>query len=174
MATLPDGLDWDIRAATRADLSTLVALRQRVGWSSGGLDAGFATVEAGRQLVLLAESQSRLVGACAVTFHVGGGRGRAHVSDLLVDPDWRRRGIATALLDAAEDAARQRGHVECTLDVDAHNSAALALYLGRGYRHHRPAYFPWGPGYTLKKPLVQRPPAARRPFWRFWARSDGS
>ncbi len=172
MASLPDGVKVQVRAARRADLAALTALRQSVGWSSGGLQGSFAAVEAGRQQIFLAVHGDHLLGAATLSLQTNGALRRGHISDLVVSPLWRRRGIGSMLLEAAEAASRQHDLVECTLDVDANNEPAIALYLGRGYRHYRPAYFPWGPGYTLRKPLADAPPPPRRRFWRFWRRSD--
>lgn len=168
VASLPDGVKLEIRTATRADLGALTALRQSVGWSSGGLPGSFGAVEAGRQIVFLAVSGDRLLGAATLSLQTTGAARRGHISDVVVSPLWRRRGIGSALLETCEETCRQRGLGECTLDVDATNEAAIALYLGRGYRHHRPAYFPWGPGYTLRKPLVEEAARTSRWLWRFW------
>ena len=47
--------------------------------------------------------------------------------------DRRRRGIATALIRAAEDWARGRGYVEVRLDVFEFNAGARSLYERLGY-----------------------------------------
>lgn len=164
MAGAPNPIPVHIRPAGEADLPAVVALRRAVGWSSGGLEGSFAAAAAGRQAILAAELGESLVGAVTVAFHAGLPAGRAHVSDLLVAPLWRRRGIGTLLLEAAEQEARRRGLFDCTLDVDAHNDAALALYLRSGYTHYRPAQFPWGPGHTLRKEIAARPAPARPGF----------
>ena len=52
---------------------------------------------------------------------------------LMVDPDHRRRGIATRLLRAAEQEAARRGVRRLTLRVLAPNAQARALYEARGY-----------------------------------------
>lgn len=173
MAGLPNPAEVRIRHATRSDLPGLVALRQSVGWSSGGLEGSFVAADTGRQAILLAEIDGRPVGAVAMAFQVpaSGAFGRGHISDLLVAPLYRRRGIGTALLVAAERAIMARDLGEATLDVDVHNVAALALYFSSGYVHHRPAQFPWGQGYTLRKVLV--PVVAGRhdaPLVRWWRR----
>ena len=164
-----------VRAACAYDLPALALLRESIGWGAGGLEGSFAAAAVGRQIILLAECRGRLVGGVTVSFQgaARGAFGRGHVSDLLVAPLWRRRGIGTRLLVAAEEAIAARGVVECTLDVDAHNEAALRLYLGNGYRRWKPAQFPWGPGYTLRKclgacrPAWAAPPARRAtPWWR--------
>lgn len=56
-----------------------------------------------------------------------------YVLMLYVAPDHRRRGIATALLTAAEAWAQQRGHGQITLQVFSYNQAAQALYQSLGY-----------------------------------------
>lgn len=172
MAGLADPVEVRIRSARREDLPAIVALRDSVGWSSGGIEGSFAAVDAGRQAILVAEVGGRTVGSVAMSFQVpaSGGFRRGHISDLLVAPLWRRRGIARALLQAAEAAVAARGLPEVTLDVDAHNRAALALYFSSGYVHHRPAQFPWGSGYTLRKALLPEDERAIEPpllgWWR--------
>lgn len=56
-----------------------------------------------------------------------------NVHDLAVHRDWQRRGIARALLQAAQVVARQRGCCKLTLEVLRNNHAARALYAGCGY-----------------------------------------
>jgi GNAT superfamily N-acetyltransferase len=56
------------------------------------------------------------------------------IRDLFVAPQWRREGIATALLDAVRAAATQRGAVRLTLQTEDDNAAALQLYERYGFR----------------------------------------
>jgi ribosomal-protein-alanine N-acetyltransferase len=57
-----------------------------------------------------------------------------HINNLAVDPRWRRRGIAMALLRAGLDRARGRGARHAFLEVRASNVAAQALYRRAGFR----------------------------------------
>jgi ribosomal-protein-alanine N-acetyltransferase len=57
----------------------------------------------------------------------------AQVVSLGVLPEHRDRGIATALMDAVEDAARASGARRVVLQVGVQNVAAMNLYLRRGY-----------------------------------------
>ena len=53
---------------------------------------------------------------------------------LSVDPDHRRRGIASRLMDFAERQAATGGYEVLRLDAFTENSGATALYEGRGYK----------------------------------------
>ena len=84
----------------------------------------------------------------------------AEVLTLGVEPDWQRCGIATRLIAALAEAARAAGARNLLLDVDAGNTAALALYhkLGFAERGRRTAYYVHAGGaadaVTLARPLV--------------------
>ena len=56
----------------------------------------------------------------------------AHVTNLLVDPDHRGRGIGRSLMLALIEAAVDRGARHLTLEVRRHNHAARSLYAGLG------------------------------------------
>ena len=57
-----------------------------------------------------------------------------YVDALVTDPDFRRRGVATTLLRAAEDRARTAGRGTLALDTAENNLAAQALYEGFGMK----------------------------------------
>ncbi|WP_020668084.1 GNAT family N-acetyltransferase [Amycolatopsis nigrescens] len=70
-----------------------------------------------------------------------------HISRLAVHPDFRRRGLATLLMNAAGTWGRSRGATACVLQVAVDNGSALALYAGLGFtEHHRYRY--WVPAPT--------------------------
>jgi ribosomal protein S18 acetylase RimI-like enzyme len=68
-------------------------------------------------------------------------RGHAHVAwsdppelqDLEVRSEFRRRGVATALIAAAEAACRRRGSTRLCVTVSVDNDHARALYEALGY-----------------------------------------
>jgi GNAT superfamily N-acetyltransferase len=65
------------------------------------------------------------------------------LEDLFVDPDWMRRGIATALVrDAVENGGVER------IEVTA-NGHALAFYERLGFVHDGPAETPGGPAFRM-------------------------
>jgi len=57
----------------------------------------------------------------------------AFVYQLIVKPEYRRRGYGRAALLAAERFARAAGYSSMALHVFAHNAAAIALYRSVGY-----------------------------------------
>jgi ribosomal-protein-alanine N-acetyltransferase len=60
--------------------------------------------------------------------------GEAFVDDLAVFPQYRRKGVASALLARAETGAILRGCEKIHLECRAGNAAALRLYEARGYK----------------------------------------
>ena len=61
---------------------------------------------------------------------------------LVVDPRTQGLGVATHLMDFAEDVARARRYTAIRLDVYSENPAAVRLYERRGYAHRGQVYFP--------------------------------
>jgi ribosomal protein S18 acetylase RimI-like enzyme len=57
-----------------------------------------------------------------------------YVDALAVAPEFRRRGVARAMLAAAEHAAAAAGLDGVTLDTGLHNDAARSLYEATGFR----------------------------------------
>ena len=58
----------------------------------------------------------------------------AHIFLLYVTPEYRRKGIGTALMQYAENWAKQRGDNQIALQVFQTNSPALNLYNQLGYQ----------------------------------------
>jgi GNAT superfamily N-acetyltransferase len=61
------------------------------------------------------------------------GRAHAHVAILAVAASAEGHGVGRALLDAADQWARERGHPFITLNVFAQNTRARAVYERLGY-----------------------------------------
>ena len=104
------------------------------------LEFSARAVEEGR--VRVAAIDDRIVGFATVlvTEQIG------ELDDLFVDPDWRRRRIATALvLDALDRAAHQElTHIEVTA-----NGHALAFYESVGFVSDGMRQTRFGPGYRM-------------------------
>ena len=59
--------------------------------------------------------------------------GTARLRRFRVHPQWRRRGLATLLLQTAEDFCRAHDYRRITLDTTEQQQAAQALYRKHGY-----------------------------------------
>lgn len=87
-------------------------------------------------------------------------RGSARIPRIEVDlgvavaDGWRGHGVGTALLQAAESWARERGAERMSLDLDADNTGALRLY-------ERMGYVTWG--HTMDKAIEPAPAAVDPP-----------
>ena len=57
-----------------------------------------------------------------------------HVMNIAVDPDYRRRGIATMLLERLFELTAASGGRGYTLEVRVSNESAIKLYEGMGFR----------------------------------------
>lgn len=74
--------------------------------------------------------------------------GDAEILTVAVVPEARRKGVATALVNAASVAALVRGAAAMHLEVAEDNDGARLLYAKLGYRQvgARPAYYPGAGG----------------------------
>ena len=63
--------------------------------------------------------------------------------NIAVHPEYRRRGIAEALIDALVNALREKGSRALSLEVRASNDPAIALYqkIGFSQEGRRPNYY---------------------------------
>lgn len=78
--------------------------------------------------------------------------------NLAVSPDYRRRGVAKALVAALSRELYERGSRSLALEVRASNEAAIALYASLGFRQvgRRPNYYfhPREDALILRKELI--------------------
>jgi len=94
-------------------------LVQLVAWANG--------IPIGKAMVLFPAHEEYSISAAR--------EGCAEVRDLFVAEDYRRRGVATALMDAAERASAQYGFETIGLGVAVGEEPAEQLYESLGYRH---------------------------------------
>ena len=92
---------------------------------------------------LVAEADGRVVGMVELLprgFTADAGAARMPIPSvdvgLSVAPEWRRRGVGTALMGAAEEWAHEHGARRVILDLAAANTGALHLYERLGYEVH--------------------------------------
>ena len=66
-----------------------------------------------------------------------------YITNVAVHPAYRRRGVATALLEQLEKYAESHDMSRITLEVRASNDKAIALYKKMGYKKEgvRPGFY---------------------------------
>lgn len=121
-----------IRRATLTELPALVALERSFPGDRLSRRSFRHLLTRARAEVWVAVADDRVAANAVVLYRTRTRQARLY--SLVVDPALRGRGIAQALLEAAEAAARARGCVRVYLEVRRDNGAALALYAKRGYR----------------------------------------
>ncbi len=97
-------------------------------------EAVFPGVEAGARLLWGALAGGRVVGTVQLVIDMMPNQAhRAEISKMLVHPDFRRRGLARALMSAAETRARTLNRTLLTLDTRSGDDAQH-LYVALGFR----------------------------------------
>jgi [ribosomal protein S18]-alanine N-acetyltransferase len=117
-----------IRRLTYADLPQVVAIERRAFTTPWSLAMFVLELSKPSGVCLAADVESELVGylVCSRYDTVW------HVMNIAVDPDRRRRGIATALIQALLEKVGRDAPV--TLEVRRSNTGAIALYERFGFR----------------------------------------
>jgi GNAT superfamily N-acetyltransferase len=131
-----------VRCLAHSDIAPIVAAFAAVAWPGkerAQYERYLAEQSAGERLVLVATADDGFAGYLCVQWRSGYAPFRAagipEIVDFNVLPAHRRRGIGTALMDAAEREIATRSAtagVGCGLYADY--GPALLLYLSRGYR----------------------------------------
>ena len=133
----PPAAAVEIRRLIYADLPQVVAIERRAFTTPWSLAMFVLELSKPSGICLAAEVENELVGylICSRYDTVW------HVMNVAVDPDRRRRGIATALIGALLERVGEDAQV--TLEVRKSNTGAVALYERFGFRSAglRPRYY---------------------------------
>jgi ribosomal-protein-alanine N-acetyltransferase len=126
--TAPPAAAVDIRRLTYADLPQVVAIERRAFTTPWSLAMFVLELSKPSGVCLAADVESELVGylVCSRYDTIW------HVMNIAVDPDRRRRGIATALIQAL--LGKVGPDAPITLEVRRSNTGAIALYERFGFR----------------------------------------
>lgn len=120
-----------IRQAGIGDLAALVQLEEQFPSDRLSRARFRYLLQRGHAVVWVGESNGLLVGNAVVLYRRGTSIARLY--SLVVHPGFQRRGIARALLAAAESAAGGQGCRELRLEVRPDNTRAIGFYRKTGY-----------------------------------------
>jgi ribosomal protein S18 acetylase RimI-like enzyme len=130
------------RVATPADAATISSLLLEFNQEAlSPEDLGQRMEQAqGLETVFLGELDGRMAGLLVLRTAptLASAQDWAEITELYVQPASRRRGVGTALIDAALAHARHRGCTEVHLLVDPKNTPALSFYQAVGF--HRDSW----------------------------------
>lgn len=121
-----------IGAGAAADIESVLALWRAAEGPATGTDSEEALALLLRrdpEALLLATAGSEIVGSLIVAWD--GWRGSFY--RLAVAPDWRRQGVATALVRAGEERLQRLGAIRLTAIVVAADREAAGLWQAAGY-----------------------------------------
>jgi [ribosomal protein S18]-alanine N-acetyltransferase len=126
--TAPPAAAIEVRRLTYADLPEVVAIERRAFTSAWSLAMFVLELSKPSGICLAAEIEGELAGylICSRYDTVW------HLMNIAVDPELRRRRIATTLLEAL--IGRVERDAQLTLEVRRSNAGAIALYDSFGFR----------------------------------------
>ena len=122
MNALPK-IEARINMLTLADLDDTCAIENRAfdrPWTRGNLVDSFM----GGHIGLACRVNHQLVGYAIVMMVLD----EMHLLNIVIDPDWQKRGLGQLLLEAVIALARQRDCLTLYLEVRNSNAAAQKLY----------------------------------------------
>mgnify|MGYP006266393229 FL=1 len=122
----------DIELMRRRHLKAIMPIEDVVyprPWSIGVFNAEIDLAKRGERYYVVGMIDGRLVGYAGMLFTPDD----AHVTNIAVDPEWQRRGIATELLLELCWKARERECQGLSLEVRVSNTSAQALYARFGF-----------------------------------------
>ena len=132
-----EGAELVVRTASFSDLPQIIAIERRSFPSPWSLAMFVLELSKPSSICLAAIKEGRIVGyvICARYDEA------FHVMDIAVDPDHRRGGVASGLLDGVFERAGEDANF--TLEVRVSNAGAIALYERYGFRGvgRRPRYY---------------------------------
>ena len=130
--------DMELLIRSREEtLRAVNSLPEDYAFSEDFLEASREYFREGDQTTVLALEEGRVAGCATMcyidmmpTFSHPSGR-RAHLMNVFTHPDFRRQGIARAMISLLIDEARGRGITEISLDT---TEAGRPLYRALGFR----------------------------------------
>jgi len=125
----PDARELEVRRLVYSDLPQVIAIERRAFGTPWSLAMFVLELSKPSGICLAAVRDGRIVGylVCSRYDRVW------HLMNIAADDRIRRRGVATALMDALFERA-DRGGAQYTLEVRTSNRVAIAMYERFGFR----------------------------------------
>jgi len=151
----------DVRPMRPEDLRGVMAIENQaysVPWSRATFDGLIDRHDAD---VFVATAYGRVVGYAVCWAVID----QAELGNIAVAAPWRRRGVASRLLEAVLERQRERGVKQVYLEVRATNRAAQKLYERFGFEPvgHRAAYYSQPTEDALVMARIMEGPTEDRP-----------
>lgn len=138
-------MKYEVRAARPEDAEALVRLNRAFnGPSVSDAEAVRASIEQNRdEIVILATADGQGAGFCCarVMRSMCYPEPMAEITELYVDAEFRRQGLATRMIRRAEEICRERGAAEIHLLTGGENRPARAFYERMGYRLDKEVHY---------------------------------
>ncbi len=132
-----------IQPMTESDIDEILDIEQKSfpkPWTRGMFESELRNHVSSSYTLKVSVNGGRRVAAYIVYWMV---HGEAHILNIAVRPEWRRRGLARSLLDASLDRMRNHLIYEVFLEVRVSNIAARELYKSFGFKesYERKGYY---------------------------------
>jgi [ribosomal protein S18]-alanine N-acetyltransferase len=121
--------DLVIRVMTQNDLEIVSALDRKLSPIPWSRDTFISELNATISRNLVAVLNGTIVGY--ISFWVVAEE--VQIQNVIVEKDYRGRGIASRLLNSMMEIARSQGVLNATLEVRSGNKSAISLYLKNGF-----------------------------------------
>lgn len=122
-----------IRKATEGDYHAILSFHQQQSWSIDTLQKLEEFLQEGHT-IFVAEEDGQIMGKVDIVEKIQNSEKILSLQRLIVHPDYRRKGIASALLAAAEKECRNRNILSMDVAIQENNSLAKALYEKQGFK----------------------------------------
>jgi ribosomal-protein-alanine N-acetyltransferase len=113
----------------RHGILDIEAVAYPVGWSHNVFVSEIDQMRSGTRQYVVARFNGAIVGYAGLWFAVD----EAHITNVAVSPEFRRQGIARAMMLDLADVVIERGCVAWTLEVRLSSSGAQRLYKSFGF-----------------------------------------
>lgn len=127
----------EVRPATLDDVAEFIRLNAAFNEVTLTIRQAEKNLREAKDQVLLASVNGQVAGfACVLIVQLACyGEPSAEVTELYIEPSFRRQGVAKALMEHAEVLARAAGAGEIVVCTGWNNTAGQQLYHGLGYKN---------------------------------------